>query len=72
MTDHEKSDICKGPVLPEPVKEETLPDLEPVTIDCSLPPEPEPAPTSQRRANFAAPDTGKGSGIDSLGQGNLP
>jgi hypothetical protein len=45
-------------------------DVERVITECEIPEERE--KTAQRRANFAAPTGGKGSGIDSLGQGNLP
>lgn len=64
MSDQEHIDICKGPVPSEPVKEEIVADVELVITECEIPEE-----TTQRRANFAEP--ADGSGLDSLGQGNL-
>ncbi|MFJ2694429.1 hypothetical protein [Pseudomonas sp. NPDC087336] len=73
MSDQEHIvDDCRGPVLPEPTKVEIVPTAELVTTEGEAPEN-----TAQRRANFAAPsggkgNGGKGSGLDSLGQGNLP
>nr|WP_180206781.1 hypothetical protein [Pseudomonas sp. SbOxS1]NYU07058.1 hypothetical protein [Pseudomonas sp. SbOxS1] len=76
MSDQEHIvDVCMGPVLPEPVK--SVPDVVSVTTEGETPGEPEAKDATQRRSNFAAPsggkgNGGKGSGLDSLGQGNLP
>lgn len=77
MSDQEHVvDDCRGSVLPEPTKEEVVPTVVLVT-EGETSEEPEARITAQRRANFAAPsgsksNRDKGSGLDSLGQGNLP
>ena len=66
MSDQEHIvDDCRGPVLPEPVKEEIVPTVELVTTEGQTPEEPAPEKPAQRRANFAAPPEGEGSEHDS-------
>lgn len=64
MSHHHSNDICKGPVLPEPTKEETVPQVDLVVTDAEPPEKPDAVEASQRRASFSG-------GIDSLGQGNI-
>jgi hypothetical protein len=58
-------DDCKGPVIPEPTKEEIVSTVERVTTECETPEEPAPGKPAQRRANFAIPPEGEDGGHDS-------
>ncbi|EJN29740.1 hypothetical protein PMI35_02416 [Pseudomonas sp. GM78] len=66
MSDQEHIvDDCRGPVIPEPTKEEIVPTVERVITECEIPEVPAPEKPAQRRANFAAPTEGEGSGHES-------